>query len=238
MITNFARVYEMFFKPGEVTEIRAYGLSRQNKAWEGWAGGTGIVFGYFDNGKDFAKAAEALEKAKAHGIYYTLNPVLPDLLARASNRLKAADGKTPSTADKDILFIRWIPIDLDPIRPAGISSTNEELAEAIKLRDRLAKWLQAKGWKHPIKAVSGNGAHLVYRLKDHEIQDRQNIAEDPVVIKIKMALHGIHKKASSTKVEIDTKVFNPSRIWKLYGTTARKGDSTATRPHRQSYIED
>ena len=27
---------------------------------------------------------------------------------------------------------------------------------------------------------------------------------------------------------------NAARIWKLYGTTGRKGDSTATRPHRKS----
>lgn len=237
MITEFGAVYRMFFTPGEVTEIRAYGLSRQNKAWEGWAGGTGIVFGYFDNPKDFAKGAEVLETAKAHGIYFTLNPVLPDLLARASNRLKAADGKTASTSDKDILCIRWLPVDLDPVRPSGISSTQEELALAIKLRDKIAASLAKKGWPQGIKAISGNGAHLVYRLKDQNIQDRENISQDPTVIRIKNCLRAIHAKAGTSKVDIDQKVFNPSRIWKLYGTTARKGDSTTTRPHRQSYIE-
>jgi hypothetical protein len=31
-------------------------------------------------------------------------------------------------------------------------------------------------------------------------------------------------------------VFNPARIWKLYGTWARKGDDTKSRPHRLSRI--
>ena len=44
-------------------------------------------------------------------------------------------------------------------------------------------------------------------------------------------------------MNIDTTVFNPARIWKLYGTTARKGDpvpagpSREARPHRMAYID-
>ena len=33
-------------------------------------------------------------------------------------------------------------------------------------------------------------------------------------------------------IKIDEAVFNPARIWKLYGTVARKGDPAADRPHR------
>src|SRR5581483_3191670 len=38
------------------------------------------------------------------------------------------------------------------------------------------------------------------------------------------------------RVKLDRKVFNPSRICKLYGTLARKGDPTPERPHRLSRI--
>jgi len=31
-------------------------------------------------------------------------------------------------------------------------------------------------------------------------------------------------------------VFNPARIWKLYGTVSRKGDSIPERPHRLARI--
>jgi hypothetical protein len=37
-------------------------------------------------------------------------------------------------------------------------------------------------------------------------------------------------------VTVDRKVFNPARIWKLYGTLACKGDNTGDRPHRVSRI--
>lgn len=224
-------VYNLFFNPGEVTEIRAYGLSRQSKAWEGWAGGAGIVYGYFDNARDFGLCAEALEKEKAPGIYFVLNPVVPDLLARACNRLRAAEYKTVTTSDKDIVCLRWVYLDLDPKRPSGISSTDEELKAAIKLRNDIWKWLKAKrGELSAIPAISGNGAHLLIRIK--ELENTPANAE-----KIKNILHSFHHDFTTPMVEVDTAVFNPARICKVYGTTARKGDNMPTRPHRKSYVE-
>lgn len=224
-------VYNLFFNPGEVTEIRAYGLSRQNKAWEGWAGGAGIVYGYFDNAEDFGKCAESLEAAKAPGIYFVLNPVKPDLLARAANRLKAANVKTVTTSDPNIRFLRWLFLDLDPIREKGISSSDEELKESIKLRNDIFRWCK-KEWDitEMIPAVSGNGAHLMIRFPDLE-NNEENASS------IKDSLAAMHEKFSTDKVDVDTSVFNPSRICKLYGTTARKGDHIPARPHRRSYIE-
>jgi len=225
-----ADVYNVFFDRGEVVEIRAFGLSKSNTAWEGWAGGAGIIYGYFDNADDFGKCAEALEKAKAPGIYFTLNPVVPELLARSANRLKAAGMKTVTTSDKDIKYIRWLPIDLDPIRPTGISSTDTELKAAIKLRKQIWEWMKEKGFESCVPAVSGNGAHLTYLL------DNLPNSEDTVQF-IKDALAAIEKQFKNKKVDIDQAVFNPARIWKLYGTTARKGDHTKARPHRRSYID-
>ena len=225
-----ADVYNVFFDPGEVVEIRAFGLSKSNVAWENWAGGAGIIYGYFDNAGDFGKCAEALEKANAFGIYFTLNPVVPDLLARSANRLKAAGVKTVTTSDKDIKYIRWLPIDLDPARPTGISSTETELKAAIKLRKKIWEWMKEKGFTYCVPAVSGNGAHLTYLL------DNLPNTEDTVQF-IKDALAAVSKEFSNKKVDVDRAVFNPARIWKLYGTTARKGDHTKDRPHRRSYIE-
>ena len=42
--------------------------------------------------------------------------------------------------------------------------------------------------------------------------------------------------AQPDDVDIDLTVYNPARICKLYGTMARKGDSTVDRPHRRSCI--
>ena len=231
-----ADVYNLFFSPGDVVEIRAYGLSKSSKAWEGWAGGAGVVYGYFDNAKDFGTAAGALEAAKAPGIYFTLNPVVPDLLARAANRLKAATAKSPTTSDKDILKIRWIPIDLDPERPSGISSTKDELTAAVQLRNKIYKDLVKMGAVDClIPAVSGNGAHLVIHL-DQERENNADLVEANTEF-MRRILAGIHAKWSTEKVKVDLAVCNPARIWKLYGTTGRKGDDTKDRPHRMSYVE-
>jgi hypothetical protein len=154
-----ADVYSLFFNSGEVTEIRAYGLRGKNNAWEGWAGGDGLVFGYFDNPEAFGRAADGLEAAKAPGIYFVLNPVNPDLLARSANRLRAAGAKMPATSDKDVVCLRWIYVDLDPERPAGISTTEAELAAAIEMRNNLSKWLKGDlSFGQGIPAMSGNGA--------------------------------------------------------------------------------
>jgi len=229
---NCSDVYNLFFNPGEVVEIRAYGLSKNNKAWQGWAGGAGIVYGYFDNAEAFGQAAESLERAKAPGIYFTLNPVIPDLLARCSNRLKAADAKTTATADGDILCIRWLPIDLDPVRPSGISATNSEIELAKKLSKKINAWLSKElGGLPGIPAYSGNGIHLVYRLPD--LPNTEKIRHW-----IRDALRAVEAKFRNKNVEIDLSVFNPARIWKLYGTTARKGDHTKDRPHRKSHIPE
>lgn len=227
---QFSDVYNLFFAPGEVVEIRAYGLSKSNKAWEGWAGGAGIVYGYFDNAEAFGACAAALENAKAPGIYFTLNPVVPDLLARAQNRLKAADQKTVTTADKDILCIRWLPIDLDPVRPTGISSTDAELKAAGAVAKKIIAWMQKEiGLIVSIRGVSGNGCHILYLMNDVPVTDDN-------VNHIKNSLRALQAKFGTKKVNVDTGVYNPARIWKLYGATARKGDNTKTRPHRKSYI--
>lgn len=228
---TFEEVYNIFFEPGEVTEIRAFGLKKGNRAWEGWAGGHGIVFGYFNNAGDFAKAAAALDRAQAEGIYFTLNPCNPDLLARSANRLKAAGSKTSTTSDKDIVCIRWLPIDLDPDRPAGISSTEEELAYSVEVRDRIKAYVENDfGGEPPILAISGNGAHLLYRLNDLDNDEK-------TVNTIKSCLSALAKEFTDKKIKVDQSVFNPARIWKLYGTTARKGDHIEERPHRKSFIE-
>lgn len=54
---------------------------------------------------------------------------------------------------------------------------------------------------------------------------------------IRDALHALAHRWGDDQVGVDVTVFNPARIWKLYGTMARKGDSTPDRPHRKSYIQ-
>lgn len=66
-------VFQLFFHPGEVVEIRAIGIEGKNPDWEGFA--KGIVGGYFDKTAAFETCAMILDKAQARGIYFTITPV-------------------------------------------------------------------------------------------------------------------------------------------------------------------
>lgn len=219
-------VFRLFIHPGEITEVRIMGVD----------GKRGMVLsGCFDDHEAFCKAVKQLDKKNHGGIYFTLQVIDPRLIARAYNRLKPGE---LTTSDKDVLFYRWLPIDLDPVRPAGISSSDSELHAAMDLRNPVTAWITNElGFADPIKAMSGNGGHLLFRLPDWPANPENKDI-------IKGILEDVSKRFSTDKVKIDTSVFNPARIWKLYGTTARKGDEIPAnqyreaRPHRMSFIDD
>ena len=82
--------------------------------------------------------------------------------------------------------------------------------------------------RSPIKADSGNGAHLLYRI------DLPN--DEAATALVKSCLATLDALFSDERVSVDTANFNAARIWKLYGTVSRKGDNTPERPHRRSRI--
>jgi len=223
--------FETFIHPGEVAEVRVlYFKGRINNE-----NVRGTISGYFDEYKAFCEAVHALDSQSHGGIYFTLQIVDRRLLARAFNRMRPG---IPATSDSNVTFYRWIPIDLDPVRPSGISSSDSELQEALSLRDTVSEWISENlQFPRPIKAMSGNGWHLLYRLPDMPVNDENRTF-------VKNTLEGLAQRFNTDSVEIDTTVFNPARIWKLYGTTARKGDELpgnqyrVARPHRMTYIED
>ncbi|MDA0991661.1 MAG: AAA family ATPase, partial [Verrucomicrobia bacterium] len=149
----------------------------------------------------------------------------PALLSRAANRIRPV-GKDPTTSDHDITRRHWLMIDFDAIRPAGISATDEEHLAAREKAKQVYVYLRAIGFPSPIAADSGNGAHLMYRI-DEPVDD------DGLIHR---CLDRLADQFDSDMVTIDRTVFNPARIWKLYGTLAGKGDDTFDRPHRLSKV--
>ena len=123
---------------------------------------------------------------------------------------------------------RWLLIDCDPVRPSGISSSDQEHGRAIATACGIWDDLRSIGWPDPVVCDSGNGAHLLYRL---------DLANTPAVTQsIKATLAGIAQHSAPDDVAVDVNVYNASRITKLYGTITRKGDHTQERPHRRSRI--
>jgi hypothetical protein len=186
--------------------------------------------GYFDDFAKLAGVAEALDAdPEVRGVYVTLNEVAPALLARRANRVKMRLTRSDATtSDADILRRRWLPIDLDPVRPGGVSSTEEEHAAALRRADEIALWLDEQGFSEPIRADSGNGAHLLYPI------DLPN--DDDATALVKGVLATLDALFSDETVTVDTANFNAARIWKLYGTCSRKGDNTPERPHRRAKL--
>jgi hypothetical protein len=186
--------------------------------------------GYFDDFESLARAVEALDAdPSVAGIYVTLNTVNPALLARRANRIKMRlSRKDATTADADIIRRRWFPVDIDPVRPSGVSSTDAEHDAALAAAERIAAYLAEQGFPAPVRADSGNGAHLLYRV------DLEN--DEAATALVKGALATLDALFSNEAVTVDTANHNAARIWKLYGTLSRKGDNTPERPHRRAKV--
>ncbi|MDD2474274.1 MAG: hypothetical protein PHR49_09850, partial [Methanoculleus sp.] len=186
--------------------------------------------GYFDDYEALPRAVEALDAdPSVAGIYITLNTVNPALLARRANRIKMRlSRKDATTADADITRRRWLPVDIDPVRPSGVSSTDAEHDAALTAAERIAAYLAEQGFPAPLRADSGNGAHLLYRI------DLSN--DEAATELVKGCLSTLDALFSNEAVTVDTANHNAARIWKLYGTCSRKGDNTPERPHRRARI--
>lgn len=200
---------------GTTFEVRALGTRKGQ-----------IDSGYFNS---TAEAANAIVSSNGYyqGVYVTPNPVQPELMARSYNRITPWAKTT--TNDPDVVQRNWVMVDVDPIRPSGISSSDEEHEAALKHAKTVAATLSMMyGFPEPLIADSGNGAHIMYRVNwpnTDEVRDEVHL-----FLRILRALFG------TDTLDMDTTVFNAARIWRVYGTYARKGDSIPERPHRRSKV--
>jgi hypothetical protein len=207
--------------PGQVTELRALHCSTASYRRPH------TESGYFDfeHLAEMAQGAASLS-GKATGVYFTLNPVDPDLLSRRCNRIaEAQSGEL--TSDQHITRRQWLLIDADPVRVSGVSAADSEKNMALDIARKIKNFLREENvWPDPVCADSGNGYHLLYRI-DLPANDGGLVER---------CLTSLAKRFDTEKVKIDQSVFNASRICKVYGTLSRKGDSTELRPHRPSRI--
>jgi hypothetical protein len=146
------------------------------------------------------------------------------LLARANNRLNC--GRVPTAADSDVRRLRHLLIDVDPVRPSGISATDAEVDATRTVRNTVRRFLLKElDWPHAVAVTrSGNGGGLLYRLDLHN-----DVANTDVLRRVLVALDALFSTAA---VKIDTTTFNPSRITKVIGSIAAKGDDVPERPWR------
>ena len=220
---NITKAIQLLHNNGELFEIRLIN-------------GNYNASGYFTSADTAIKALQNFHPewnartptARAANIFITLNPIDIACYSRKQHDCFMENAQ-PTTKDNEITALHWLLIDLDPKRMSGVSSSEEELELAKKKAKTIHNFLSDRGFKEPIRAMSGNGVHLVYRF------DVSNTAENVSVFE--KALKILSEKYSDEEVEVDTTVFNPARICKLWGTIAQKGATTPERPHRKAYIE-
>ena len=159
--------------------------------------------------------------------YMTVNALNDSCYARDQHDKFLLKTKA-TTSDKDVEGYDWLFIDLDPVRPTGTSSTDEQLKLAKDAGNKVYLFMKQLGFSKPLMAYSGNGVHLMYKIfLDNTAENRQLIEK---------ALKTLDMMFSTDKVQVDVKNSNQSRVAKLYGTLAQKGYDSPEYPHRMSYL--
>jgi putative DNA primase/helicase len=219
-VVDIERSLRLLVSPGATFEIRALGTERGRMV---------TLSGYFT---DPARATQEISHTCKNmiGVYTTLNPVRPELLARRAHRIAPVLEKNTTTSDTHILRRTRLLIDIDGVPVAGISASDQEHQAAIDLASEIEDELARRGWPRPLRGDSGNGAHLDYAI--------DLPAEDEGLVE--RVLHAAQARFGCTvgdvTLKIDTTNKNPARITKIFGTPARKGDNLPERPHRLSRI--
>ena len=211
--------WQVFKGDGRLVEIRLLGTSTYS--------------GYF---KDVDMLITALRpyldynNAKYYGqlqAYFTLNDIDDDLYGREQHD-KFVKKPKATTSDGNVIRRRFIMLDFDACRVAGVSANDQEFEKAHMKAVEVYRYLMGQGFKEPIITTSGNGWHE-YLTCDMPNDDEHNEL-------VKNFLKSLGSMFSDEHVEIDEKVYNPARVDKMIGSWAKKGSDTQDRKWRIAKI--
>ena len=153
-----------------------------------------------------------------YNIYTVMNPIRPDF-----------DGK--AAKDDDILCRKWLLVDIDKADSEKRPSTQAELNSGKALAQTIANELKLQGWGDPrLVVMSGNGYHLYY-----DLGQMPNTSDTTQLVQA--ALSELARSFDTSSVKVDQVVYNASRITKVVGTVARKGNHTDATPYRIARID-
>lgn len=153
----------------------------------------------------FEDAAIRLNR-QGYNIFTCFNRIRPDFDGDERNG--------HSVKDSHILRRRYLLIDIDPPNTCQPATTDEERAVFVTAHKLEVDLFHSKG-NDPITVSSGNGAHIYLPV------DLPN--DDASKALCKQMLRVFASKYNSLAANVDTSVFNASRITKVPGTIARKG---------------
>lgn len=183
--------------------------------------------GYFRSADTLWNAFNGIDDFGDCNIYITLNELNAQCYNR-SQRDRFIRNADATTSDNDVTGYDWFLIDLDPIRPTKTPSSESQVEMARILCGRIMQFLENVGFEKPIVGFSGNGYHLLYKVFMKNNPDNKKLLEN--------SLKTLGMLFSDEYISVDEKVFNPSRVSKLYGTLSQKGIGSELSPHRMSRI--
>ena len=122
-------------------------------------------------------------------------------------------------------------IDIDRVGDTSSPANQAELDAAKVLALEIREYLAERDWPKPIILMSANGYHLYYILEGipNDLESASLVSR---------FLKNLANRFDNSLVEVDTVVYNASRITKVPGTIARKGMETEDRPYRMAEVCD
>ena len=216
---EISRTLAVLFQPGDTLELRCVGHRS-------------TINGYYRDVAKLANDASSISSEEfhpSHNVYVCLNAVRPDLYPRRADQYGYA-AKGEGANDQDIPIRRWLLVDIDSVRPSGVSATDAQKQTAVDLAKQVYEWLQMQlGSACLVCADSGNGSHILVHLDDVPADDQTRWVCEHFLTRL-------DQQFSNNQAKVDKTTFNAARICTLYGTVKRKGSDVPEQPHRLSRL--
>lgn len=207
------KTWDLFVGENGFTEVRILGKFQYS--------------GYFKSFENLCSQLEPYTNMDDEQIYFVMNRISSDCYARPQCE-KFVKSPKATTKDDEILQRKFLLCDFDPVRLPNISSSPEQFELAHKKAQDVYRYLRDKGFGDCVIAISGSGWHILIPVNIPCNEETDKIVKDFYTY--------MGSVFSDNKVEFDEKVYNRSRITKLYSTYAKKGANLPTNPWRQSKI--
>ena len=143
--------------------------------------GGGNASGYFRNADTCINAMKKLRMDGNSNVYITLNGIKDECHSRQQRDCFVRNAK-PNTSDSDIYCYDWLMVDIDPVRAAGTSSSEEQIAVAKEKCNEVFTFMKRTGFDDPIVAFSGNGAQLLYSIGLEMKDENKKLVKDCLAV--------------------------------------------------------
>jgi hypothetical protein len=140
--------------------------------------------------------------------------------------------RAKGTKKEDVIRIKKIFADIDPIRQPNTVATEEQKQKAHIVAQMITTWCEEEGFTQPTILDSGNGLNIYWHIPEIEINDSNR---EKIDAQTQAFCRYLNRKFNTPEVKID-QTGDLSRIMKVPGTTNIKGVNSPDNPWRTSKI--